>query len=136
MLNSYNNFTQSQYIYRREKFLKELKNSLIQLKSRADFIAATIIITLLAGLGTWLFGDFGLHAGASGLVFGYWAWLVANAFYCRSIKSFILAMLALFIYGGLFFSLLSVKQDISWSAHAFGLVGGILAVLVKYKLKR
>jgi len=109
--------------------------SLIQLQSRADFSAATIIITLTAGLGTWIFGDFGLHAGASSLVFGYWAWLVTNAFYCRSIKSFMLAAVALLIYGGLFFSLLSVKQDISWSGHAFGFVGGILSVVLKYKMK-
>lgn len=109
---------------------------LIQLQSRSDFYMATLMITLVAGLGTWTFGELGYHAGASSLVFGYWAWLLSHAFYCRSLKSLLLAMLALFIYGGLFFALLSVKQDISWSGHAFGALGGIVAVTVKFKRKR
>lgn len=109
--------------------------SLIQFKSRMDFYMATFFIITIGGLGTWLFGSVGYHAGASGLVFGYWAWLVVNAVYCRSVKSFLLAMLVLFIYGGLFFSLLRVEQGVSWSGHAFGFLGGVLAVVIKFKWK-
>ena len=46
------------------------------------FVEVTVIVAVTSGLGTWLFGSPGtIHIGASGLVFGYLAYLVARGFF-------------------------------------------------------
>ncbi len=100
---------------------------LIQLKQRALFWGLTAIIILLVGLGTWLIGSSAYHIGASGLVLGLWAYILADACFQRSIKAIILALIALFLYGGLILSLFDLRPNISWAGHASGIAAGIIA---------
>ncbi|WP_259473903.1 rhomboid family intramembrane serine protease, partial [Pseudomonas syringae] len=41
----------------------------------------------------WSFGRSNIHVGASGLIFGLWAYLLARAWYQRSIASVLIALL-------------------------------------------
>ena len=43
----------------------------IALRGPVIFLQTTMVITLLAGAGVWIFGREAFHIGASGLVFGY-----------------------------------------------------------------
>ncbi len=99
---------------------------LIQSKGRLLFWEVTLLLVIVGGLGTWGFGSVGYHAGASGVVFGYWAYLIADACYSRSPKNIILATVALGLYGGLIFSLVDVRPHISWIGHASGMAAGVL----------
>src|SRR3954447_21619306 len=48
-------------------------------------LAVTAIVMLVSGLGTWLFAPANtVHIGASGVVFGYAAYLVARGLFSRS----------------------------------------------------
>lgn len=91
------------------------------------FLRVSLTIMLLAGLGVWVFGRPYYHIGASGLVLGYFGYLVANAFYRHSWTSFFVAALTVLLYGGLVFSILPGAAEVSWESHLAGLVAGVLA---------
>lgn len=100
--------------------------SLVQFKNTTIFWEATLIISILAGLGTWLFGSTAYHAGASALILGYWSFLLADAYNTKSIKAVIIATTVLILYSGFFFVLLDLRAHISWIGHTSGLVAGVV----------
>lgn len=90
-----------------------------------NFILITLTTLIIAGLGTWLTGPQGsIHIGASGLVFGYFGFLLAIAYFERSLKAFSLAVVVIFLYGGMIFGVLPRNDGISWQSHLFGFLGG------------
>lgn len=93
-----------------------------------EFFIVTGMVMIIGGLGTWLIGpSFSVHIGASGLVFGYFGFLLLMAYFERSCQAIVVAVVVLFIYGGLIWGILPRGDGISWQSHLFGLVGGILA---------
>ena len=100
--------------------------ALIQLKNTEIFWESTLIITIVAGFGTWLFGSATYHIGASGLALGYWSFILADAFFSRSIKAILLASITLVMYGSFIFIVLDFRPHISWSGHLSGILAGIL----------
>ncbi len=99
----------------------------VMLNGRRIFFEITIIIILVSGIALWLFGRSSYHVGASGLIFGYFGYLVLRAWYDRSLKSFIIAFVTVFLYGGIIWGLLPTFSRISWEGHLFGLLAGFLA---------
>ena len=75
----------------------------------------------------WLAGRSSVHVGASGLVFGLFGYLVARGWYQRSIGAVLIAVVVLGLYWGLLFGVLPSRGFISWEAHLFGLLAGVLA---------
>lgn len=101
---------------------------LVILRNGHRFVLVTAIIVFISGFGTWLIGPAGsVHIGASGLIFGYAAFLVTTAYYERSAAAILLAILVLALYGGAIWGVLPQGNGISWQGHLFGLVGGVLA---------
>ncbi len=97
-----------------------------------DFLRASLTIILIGGLGVWVVGDlFGpgntVHIGASGLIFGYFGFLLARGFYARTFKAALIAVGVAVIYGGLVFGVLPGQDGVSWQAHLCGFLAGILA---------
>jgi membrane associated rhomboid family serine protease len=93
-----------------------------------QFVVVTATIWLLGGLGTWLTGDDGVHLGASGLVFGWLAFLLARGFFARSIRQIALAVVLFAFWGGVLFAgVLPGQPGISWQGHLFGALAGLLA---------
>ncbi|SDX24031.1 Rhomboid family protein [Pseudomonas syringae] len=82
------------------------------------------LICLLGGALVWTFGRSNIHVGASGLIFGLWAYLLARAWYQRSIASLWLALIALAGYGGLIFGFVPVA-GVSFESHIAGAFAGI-----------
>ncbi len=97
------------------------------LRGKRVFFEISIIIILVGGTALWLFGRSSYHVGASGLIFGYFGYLVFRAWYERNLKSFIVAFVTVFLYGGIIWGLLPTFTHISWEGHLFGLLAGILA---------
>jgi len=106
---------------------------LVQLKERALFWELCAIIAVLAGIGTWLIGSSSYHIGASGLVLGLWAYVLADAYFKRSIRAIVIALVTLVFYGGLIFSVFDLRPSISWSGHMSGIVAGILIAWLNAK---
>lgn len=91
------------------------------------FLRATVIIGLIAGLGTWLTGPSGtVHIGASGLVFGYLTYLLARGFFARRLSYLLVGVVVFMLYGGVLWGLLP-SPGISWQGHLFGAIGGVAA---------
>jgi membrane associated rhomboid family serine protease len=101
--------------------------SLVALRGPWVFVKTSVLILLLSGTCVWLFGRSAFHIGASGLVFGYFGFLVAVGLYERRIVSLAIASVTLFYYGGMIFGVLPVNSFVSWEGHLFGLVAGIVA---------
>ena len=99
----------------------------VALRGTRSFWLSSAFIVLLAGGGVWLFGRSAYHIGASGLVFGYFGFLVALAWYEKSLMTFLVACLVLFYYGGIIYGILPRDEFVSWEGHLFGLLAGIVA---------
>jgi membrane associated rhomboid family serine protease len=100
---------------------------LVILHGTGTFLEVSLIVILVAGAGTWLFGRPGVHVGASSLIFGYFGFLLGRAWYQRSVGSILVAVVTLALYGGLLWGVLPLHARISWEGHLFGLLGGVLA---------
>lgn len=101
---------------------------LVRLRHKSHFLLLSTIVVLTSGLGTWLIAPPNtVHIGASGLIFGYFAFLVVNAWYERSLAAIVPALLVIILYGGLIGGILPVQNGLSWQGHLFGLLGGALA---------
>ena len=101
---------------------------LVRLRHKSHSLLLSTIVVLTSGLGTWLIAPPNtVHIGASGLIFGYFAFLVVNAWYERSLAAIVPALLVIILYGGLIGGILPVQNGLSWQGHLFGLLGGALA---------
>lgn len=93
-----------------------------------DFWLVSLLAALASGLGIWLFGaPHTLHLGLSGVIFGYFGFLLSRGLLERSLLAIVLALIAFLFYGGILWGLLPVWPGISWTGHLFGFIGGVLA---------
>lgn len=92
---------------------------------RNILVAVTLIITFLTGLAVWLVGRKALHIGASGLIMGYWGFLLLNAVINPSVLTVFLIIICLYYFGGFISSLLPEEGN-SWESHIFGFLAGLL----------
>lgn len=91
----------------------------------------TVGVALISGVAVWLVASPNtIHIGASGLVYGYAAFLVAWGLVTRRASSILVAVLVVLLYGGLVFGVLPTQQGISWQGHLFGAIGGVVMALV------
>jgi membrane associated rhomboid family serine protease len=93
-----------------------------------QFIGVTAVIWVISGLGVWLLGpDNATTVGASGVIFGWLVFLLARGFFARSVLQIGLAVVLVVIWGGILFGVLPGRDGISWQAHLFGALAGLLA---------
>ncbi|MCL2419326.1 MAG: rhomboid family intramembrane serine protease [Conexibacteraceae bacterium] len=108
--------------------------ALIALHGARRLLMITAFIIVIGGLGTWLFSASGtVTIGASGIVFGYAAYLLARGFFDRKIWELAVGMIVGVVWGAALISSLVPRSGISWEAHFFGALGG---VIVAWKLSR
>ena len=102
--------------------------SFVILRGLRAFLEITAVIWLIGGVGTWLTGaSNSVHIGASILIFGYLGYLLARAYYERSLNALLIAGLVGILYGGMIFGILPIQAGVSWQGHLFGFIGGIVA---------
>lgn len=90
----------------------------------------TGLVVLLGGLGVWLFGGSGsVHIGASGVVYGYAAFLAVYGFVARRFGPALVGLLVVLAYGSLLWGVLPLREGVSWQAHLFGAVAGVLVAV-------
>lgn len=94
----------------------------------ARWVAVTALIWVVSGLGVWLTGPGNTSTiGASGLAFGWLAYLLVRGIFNRAVGQLVVAAVLLMLWGGMLWGLLPGADGISWQAHLFGALGGILA---------
>jgi membrane associated rhomboid family serine protease len=118
---------------------------LVTLAGMARFVWATAIIWIVGGLGTWLLGDIDgcplqtNHIGASGLVFGWLAFLLVFGWLSRHLWWIVVSLVVLFVYGGILWGAvpsISGCGGVSWQGHLTGALAGVLAAYLLSRPER
>jgi membrane associated rhomboid family serine protease len=100
----------------------------IALSGLVRVAGTTAIIALVGGLGVWLTAPTGTdHIGASGIVFGYAAYLIARGAFSRNLLHLGVGVVVIAVYGTTLLFGLAPRDGISWQGHLFGAVGGVVA---------
>ncbi|HKU31933.1 rhomboid family intramembrane serine protease [Arthrobacter sp. NyZ413] len=104
---------------------------LVFLSGLRVFLTALAFSWLGSGLAVWFFGTGGVTVGASGLVFGLFAFLLVRGFFNRSWWQILLSVVLFLAYGGILFGMLpTVMGVVSWQAHLGGAIGGVVAAIL------
>ncbi len=107
---------------------------LVLLGGLRNFAVTTALSILVGGLGVWLVGaSDAVHIGSSGLVFGYFGYLLLRGYFSRSVGAILLAGLLVVLYGGALWGLLPLQTGISWTSHVFGFLGGALSAYLLHR---
>jgi membrane associated rhomboid family serine protease len=97
----------------------------------ARVAAVTAIVALVGGLGTWLIAPGNtVHVGASGIVFGYAAYLLSRGAFNRSALELAIGAVVAVVWGSALLSGLAPHDGISWQGHLCGGIGGLAAASV------
>jgi membrane associated rhomboid family serine protease len=100
----------------------------IALEGARRLVLVTVIVALISGFGTWLVASPGtIHVGASGIVFGYAAYLIARGVFNRSGTELAVGAAVVLVWGAALLGGLQPQRGISWQGHLFGAIGGVLA---------
>lgn len=90
------------------------------------YVQITLWVIFLTGLLVWLFARPATHIGASGLVYGYFGYLVLAGFLSGRFKLMIISLLVAFFYGGLVWGIMPATRFVSWESHLFGFIAGLI----------
>ena len=102
--------------------------AVIALGGLARVALVTLIVAVVSGLGVWLIaGSNQVHLGASGLVFGYASYLVVRGVLSRRLVELAIGVGVAGVWGVALLQGLLPQEGISWQAHLFGAVGGVVA---------
>jgi membrane associated rhomboid family serine protease len=91
---------------------------------------ALTLIYLLSGVGVWCLGRASFHFGASGLTHGMAFFIFTTGMLRRDRLSHALSLVAVFLYGGMIWTIFPLQPDISYESHFFGAASGVLAAFL------
>lgn len=101
---------------------------LAALRGIGRFLAVCALIITVSGAGVWLTAaDGSITAGASGVVFGLFGYLLVRGFVERNALDITAGITVFLLYGSLLWGVLPTAEGVSWQGHLFGLLGGVVA---------
>ena len=107
---------------------------LVLLGGMARWLMSSLICIVASGLTAWLLTPANtIIVGASGLIFGWLAYLLARGLWSRRPGQVALAVVVLLVYGGLIWGVFPGNAGVSWQAHLGGAVGGVFAAWLLHR---
>lgn len=89
-----------------------------------------LLIYFFSGLFVWLGGREAWHIGASGLIYGFAAFLFLGGVLSNHIRLLTISMLVALLYGSLFWGIFPIKPEVSWESHLWGALSGFSLAIV------
>jgi membrane associated rhomboid family serine protease len=90
------------------------------------FLGVTLIVVVTSGLAVWLFqGGNELTVGASGLIFGYFGYVLSRGLFDRNLIDVLTALVMALSYAYILTVAIPGASGVSWIGHLGGLIGGI-----------
>lgn len=103
-------------------------------------MAVWLGVMLIGGFLVWLlaglFSGPAVHVGASGVIYGLVAFLVASGIYQRSTKAILISIIVCIVYGSLIFGIFPTQPQVSWQGHLYGGIAGLWMAYVFRKRNR
>lgn len=107
---------------------------LIALGGAVRVLAVTAVVMGVGGIGTWITGpENSVHIGASGVVFGYAAYLISRFVYTRNLLHLGAGVAVVLVWGTTLLIGFVPTPGVSWQGHFFGAVGGVVAARVVHR---
>lgn len=109
---------------------------LVAFEGAGRFWLVTLIVAVVGALGPLFLSAPGtITVGASGLVFGYFAYLITRVFVVREMRHRLLfgvvAVVVALLYGSAMLAgIFAAGVGVSWQGHLTGALGGVAAALV------
>ena len=108
-------------------------NGLLFYFYRSLAVRVWVISFLMSGTLLWMFGGGGNHIGASGMVYALASFLFLSGIVRKNILLLRITLLVVFLYGGMVWLMLPIKEHVSWEGRLAGAFSG--AVLAFYYRK-
>jgi membrane associated rhomboid family serine protease len=101
------------------------------LRGTGRYLAVAFTIIVIGGLGVWLVAPAHTNtAGASGLIFGLFSYLLVRGFVDRRALDIVVGVVVGVLYGSILWGVLPTATGVSWQGHLFGLIGGVAAAFL------
>ena len=92
------------------------------------FLGVTLVVAITSGMAVWLFqGNGQLTVGASGLIFGYFGYVLSRGLIDRNLIDALAAVVMALSYAYILTVAIPGTPGVSWIGHLGGLIGGIAA---------
>ena len=92
---------------------------------RRKFVLLSVGLIIGTGLLVWFFGRNAHHLGASGVIYGYFGFLVLAGFLSKKVGLMVISILVAFFYGAMVWGVLPSQPYVSWESHLFGFICGL-----------
>lgn len=92
-------------------------------------LKVVVWIVLMGGFWTWVMARESYHIGASGLIYGLFSFLLLSGFIRLNKQLISLSFFVVIVYGSMVWGIFPVKLNISYEAHFWGFVSGIILAI-------
>ena len=87
----------------------------------------------LNGILLWCFAREAFHLGASGVVYALASFLAISGLIRRDPQLAMISFLVIFLYGSMVWGVLPFDPHVSWEAHLYGALTGLILSIVYYQ---
>ncbi len=98
-------------------------------------IAFKVLIygTLIGGVMTWGIARESYHIGASGIVYLLFSFILFSGLIRKYFRLIAVSLIVIFLYGGMIWYILPMKEEISWEGHLSGFLVGLVFAFIYRK---